>query len=440
MRITRAALALLIAAATLGSGAARPSRNRHVVIVSLDGFAAAALANPDNALPNLRRLIREGASASAMRPVNPTVTWPNHTSIVTGVGPAEHGVLYNGAPVRHGDGNAVTIEPHVPKDQLVHGTTLYDAAHAAGLTTAEVDWVAIEGASTITWSFGEWPKPAGALSAEMLAAGRISKDELARFDKAPITFDDELWVRAGEYLLEKKRPNVLLVHLLTTDSVQHAHGPDDVAANAALALADANVGRLVAAARRGGALATTTFFIVSDHGFAGFDRSIRPNAALAQRGLGKTGWSVSEGGTAMVFVTASADKAGAATALRDTLKDVEGIERILEPRDFAAHGYPQPADHPGMADLVLVAKPGYAFSNSAEAAADNGATKSMAGSHGYLRDDPRMQAIFIAWGAGVKPGGHLDTIDNIDVAPTAARLLGVELPRARGRVLTDILR
>ena len=76
----------------------------------------------------------------------------------------------------------------------------------------------------------------------------------------------------------------------------------------------------------------------------------------------------------------------------------------------------------------------------AEAAADNNAARTVAGSHGYLRDDPRMQAIFIAWGAGVKPGAHRDAIDNIDVAPTAARLLGIDLPRARGKILTDILR
>lgn len=436
----------LFVASTLAIGVAssvgiHAAERRHVVIVSLDGFAASALANPDQPAPNIRRLAREGAVASAMRPVNPTVTWPNHTSIVTGVGPNIHTVLYNGQAKRQGEGRPVTIEPHVPKDELVRGTTLYDAAFAAGLTTAEVDWVAIENASTITWSFPEWPKTTGDLETELIASGRMSADEIERFEKAPVTSNDDMWVRAGEYLLETKKPNLLLIHLLTTDSVQHAHGPDDVAASAALALADTAVGRLVEAARRGGVLEATTFFIVSDHGFRSFKRSIRPNAVLARKNLGGVGWSVSEGGTAMVFATGGEEKAKVVSSLQEALTNLEGVARILTPSDFGAQGYPQPADHQGMADLVLVAKEGYAFANGSEgeAVVDANAGR-MSGSHGYLRDDPAMQAIFVASGSGVKAGMTLGPIDNIDVAPTVARLLGISLPSARGRVLSEILR
>jgi predicted AlkP superfamily pyrophosphatase or phosphodiesterase len=418
---------------------AKPSS--HVVIVSLDGFPASALADLDQPLPSIRRLARDGAMAAAMRPVNPTVTWPNHTSIVTGVGPDAHTVLYNGQARRAGAGQPVTIEARVPKDELVRGTTLYDAAFDAGLTTAEVDWVAIDKARTITWSFPEWGSTGGPLEREMVEDGRIAADELARFEQAPITFKDELWLRVAEYLLEKKQPNLTLVHLLTTDSVQHRHGPDDVGASAALALADAAVARLVEAVRRGGTLERTTFFVVSDHGFRRFTRSIHPNAVLARRGLAGVGWSLSEGGTAMLFVTAAGDTAAHAAAMRAALAGVEGVARILGPSEFAAEGYPQPSAVPGMADLVLVAREGYAFGNAVagEAVVDEPGL-AVGGSHGYLRDDPAMQALFVAWGAGVKAGVRLGSIQNLDVAPTAARLLDVRLPHARGRVLEEILR
>ena len=74
--------------------------SNHVVIITLDGFGGWALDDPYLPVPTLRMLAARGAVAKGMRSVNPTVTWPNHTSIVTGVAPAKHGVLFNGTLVR----------------------------------------------------------------------------------------------------------------------------------------------------------------------------------------------------------------------------------------------------------------------------------------------------------------------------------------------------
>src|SRR3954469_23891833 len=70
--------------------------SRHVVIITLDGFGGWAMDDPYLPVPTLRALASRGTRATGMRPVNPTVTWPNHTAIVTGVTPAKHGVLFNG--------------------------------------------------------------------------------------------------------------------------------------------------------------------------------------------------------------------------------------------------------------------------------------------------------------------------------------------------------
>src|SRR5215208_437673 len=125
----------------LGGLLTAADKNRHVIVVSLDGFAAHTLNDPAVPFPVLRRLMAEGAAAQAMIPINPTVTWPNHTAIISGVNAATHGVIYNGLPVRPGPGKALKVEPWVPKTELVQTRTVYDAAHEAGLTTAEVDWV-----------------------------------------------------------------------------------------------------------------------------------------------------------------------------------------------------------------------------------------------------------------------------------------------------------
>jgi predicted AlkP superfamily pyrophosphatase or phosphodiesterase len=418
-----------------------PDRDRYVAIISLDGFAAHMFAEPTLAIPTLRRLARDGAVAKSMEPVNPTVTWPNHTSLVTGVAPLEHSVLYNGWAVRGGEGEPITVQARVPKTELVRGLTLYDAAHQAGLTTAEVDWVAVERASTITWSFAEWASGADAVPREMIATGSVTSAEMDDFLKAPITFKDEIWTRAGEHIVTTHKPNLLLLHLLTTDSVQHTYGPDTLAARAALSLADAKVGRLVDAYRRAGILDRTTFFVVSDHGFRQYRKTIRPNALLKQRGLSGLAWVVPEGGTAMVYVTRRVDKAATLATLRALFASAEGITQVLTPADFERYGYPQPSANPRMADLVLATGEGFAFHGAPDGdpvvEVPAGASP---GGHGFLGTDPKMQAIFVASGAAVKSGVRLDVVKNLDVAPTAARVLGVRLPAARGRVLTEILR
>lgn len=416
------------------------NRDRHVVVVSIDGFAAYALKDPMVPLPNLRKLIQEGVAADAMQPVNPTVTWPNHTSIVTGVRPLHHTVLYNGQAVRQGEGKEIRIEPHVPKEQLVHGTTIYDAANQAGMTTAQVDWVAIANAPTITWSFSEWPKADGKIEREMMEAGLITADEIAGFTKAPITFRDEMWTRAAEHILAKHKPNLTLVHLLTTDSAQHRYGARSLAGYTALALADAKVGRMVDACRSAGLLDKTTFIIVSDHGFKTYKRVVRPNAILKAKGLSDRAYVVPEGGTAMVYVTSEKDKSTISAALKQAFQGQEGVGSVLEPGDFEKYGYPQPEENSRMADLVLAAADGYAFEGSltGDFTADvpAGATP---GSHGFLHTDPDMDAIFIASGAGIKPGSKLGRIRNLDVAPTIANLLGIELKDAEGKALSGIL-
>src|SRR6185437_11867474 len=136
-----------------------------VVVISLDGFPANALNDPKLPVPTLRKLIASGAGGP-MFAINPTITWPNHTTLVTGVGADAHGLLLNGAIVRTGGWPPVKVDPGVDKVNLVKVPTVYDAAHQAGLTTAEVDWVAIKNAPTINWSFPEAATADGAVAKE----------------------------------------------------------------------------------------------------------------------------------------------------------------------------------------------------------------------------------------------------------------------------------
>ena len=167
MRFTPAiaALGVLCGLAT----AQVPAPQRMVVVISLDGFPAYALDDPKLPIPTLRRLIRDGVTAR-MSTVNPTVTWPNHTTLVTGVRADEHGLLVNGSIVRAEGWPPVKVDPMIDKEKMVHAPTVYDAAHQAGLTTAQVNWVAINKAPSITWNFMEWAAPPGPLPKPLIEA------------------------------------------------------------------------------------------------------------------------------------------------------------------------------------------------------------------------------------------------------------------------------
>ena len=133
---------LLLVLAGQWSGAAAPSASdRTVVIISLDGLAHFYLDDPKAEMPTLRKLAAEGVRAEKMWAVLPTVTWPNHTSIVTGVRPALHGVLGNSLFDREkGVSIPLIWDSILDKDQIIRVPTIYDVAKEAGLKTAAVTW------------------------------------------------------------------------------------------------------------------------------------------------------------------------------------------------------------------------------------------------------------------------------------------------------------
>jgi predicted AlkP superfamily pyrophosphatase or phosphodiesterase len=419
----------------------------HIVIISLDGFTARALADPALPLPTLRRLAKAGATAKSMRPVNPTVTWANHTSMITGVTPAKHGVVYNGLLVRE-PGLPPRVEPWRDKADMVHVPTLYDIAHAHDLTTAQVDWVAIWNAPTVTWEFRERPDPQGAIAQEMIKAGIVSQDDVDTFAAKNIVFRDQVWTEAAAHIIRLHKPNLMMFHLLTLDSMQHRYGPDTLAAQSTMAHLDAQVADIVRAVEEAGIAPQTTFFIVSDHGFKRVKRQINPNAALVKAGLvqmadGKAvqaeAWVVPEGGSAVAYVTVPDPDGARLDRLRDALAGIEGIEKVIEPADYPAYGLPLPSASDQMGALFLTAKEGYAFTAAVGDQLLNDATEGGFGAHGYVSTDPELGAIFIASGRGIEPGVMLDSVNTIDLAPTMAQLLGLELTGVDGSVLTRIL-
>lgn len=436
--------------------APQPPQERYVVLVSVDGLAAGYLDDPKAELPTLRRLIAAGAHAKGMRTTFPSVTWPSHTSLITGTHPAKHGVLGNGVWNRErGRGVTYIGDPELTKDEAIRVETLYDIASKAGYSTASVIWPCANGAKTLNWVIPDSNKPQ--LHARFTTPGLVEDLAKAGIDIRPLgewgwakersTERDVLYTRVALHLLKEHRINLLLVHLITPDGVEHAYGPYTREAYAAVAESDARIGELWKALQEPPFAGKSTLFVVSDHGFAPYEKLIRPNVALKELGLittddggkvtGRKAWCVAQGGSAFIYLL-NDDARTRLAGVRDALAKIEGVSEVLDAEAFGKLGIPAPARNAEAPDLVLTTGPGYSFQDSAsgEAVVDAGGYK---GTHGH---DPRpdyMHATFIAAGAGIKPGTKLDLIHNVDVAPTIAHLLGVQLPHADGQVLKEIL-
>jgi len=437
------ATALLLAgsvALPLCAQAAPATQRPKVVVISLDAFAAASLHEPMLPAPTLHALMQRGVHAVSMQPINPTVTWPNHTAMVTGVDASRHHVLVNGLIVGQRTTTLPTIDMKALKSWLVAVPTVYDAAHKAGLTTAQVDWVAIEGAPSIDWQFAEHPDPAGAIEQDLVRQGVVTDDQLAHFGVASQAWRDRIYTRAAVDIIQQHHPDLLLLHLLALDSIEHETGFGNNAGRNTIAFLDDRVKDVVDAVRAAGDFDRTTFIIVSDHGQQSVHQLLHPNVLLKQAGLQEASathpsFSVPDDGFALVYQQ-RATKAST-KALESLFANTPGIRAVLTPAEAAKDGWPVPAQSEQAPDLLLYAADGYAFKEGDTG--DYVTPTHEIGAHGYPNSDPLMQGIFIAAGFGIRAKGEIPAFPNLDIAPTIAQLLHISLGKVEGRPLTDIL-
>lgn len=423
-----------------------PAKDRIVVLISIDGFPAWLWRDPALPVPTLRRLAAEGATAEAMTVSNPSITWINHTTMVTGVTPRRHGVLFNGLLVRQGTDKPPVIEPWRDKADLVHVPTIYDVAHKAGLKTAQVDWVAILNSGTIDHEMLEIPKVGGEIERELIEAGVVTPQQIVTFMRGKsVAWRDMIWTRAASHIIETRQPNLLLYHPLNTDASNHMYGPGSFGSHSAFAYTDRLVGDLLESLERTGRKATV--LIVTDHGFKKVNKVVFPNVALRKAGLVKTegqkavscdAYVMVQGGLAFAYVTDPAKKEALKPKLRAIFEKMEGVDQVLDGSEGPRLGMPTPEENQGMGDLILYAKAGYAFQGPVHGDEEVAESKNYLGTHGYPASDPELEGTFIAWGYGIKPGAKLGKISNLDIAPTLAELLGVKLPGVEGRVLSEM--
>ena len=413
-------------------------------MISIDGMRPDAVLKADEhglKIPNLRRILIDGSHATAVRGVLPTVTYPSHTTLVTGVWPAKHRIYSN-----------VTFDP---LDKNLQGwywysediavPTIWEAVSKSGRLVGSVSWPVSVGARGISYNVPEyWRAKATEDDFKLLRAlstlGLVAEIERTA---GPYVMDldaafpgDLARTKYASYILREKKVQFMTVHLAALDHIQHDSGPFSAEANEALERMDAHVGELVAAARAGFPGVVTC--IVSDHGFARTDHSLNLMAAFVEEGLVKLDanahpqrvaeWKAMpkvDGGSAAIMLRDDKDEAARAKVEKLLQKlaanPANGIAAVLDRKQIAALG-----GSPEAAFWVDM-KPNFSVINADGALVR---TKKVGGTHGYAPLHPELLASFFIAGPGIQKGLDLGEIDMRSVAPTIAAYFSAKFPTA----------
>ncbi len=421
--------------------AADPATAPMVLLISVDGMKPEAVidaASHGLKVPNLRAFLEEGAYARGVRGVLPTLTYPSHTTLLTGASPAKHGILDN-----------TTFDPKLLNQrgwywyaEDIKVPTLWDAAAAAKLKTANVYWPVSVGARIAynlpqIWRAGTEDdlKLQRALSTPGLEQELSA--ELGRYPGGmeETVAEDEIRARFAIRLLEKKHPDFFTVYLTGLDTEEHASGPFSARSNQTLERLDALVGLLRAAAEKA-APGRATVCVVSDHGFAAIEHDVNLYAAFREAGFFSvdkdnkvTDWKAMlwpAGGSAAVMLADPKDEQlrVSVKALLDKLasEPANGIDRIWSQEEILqGRGFPDAAF---LVSLKTGYEMAYNFSMPLVTAPSN------LGMHGYVPERAEMRSSFFIVGPHILKGKSLGEIDMRQIAPTLADVLHIHLAGA----------
>lgn len=376
----------------------------YVILISADGFRYDYITRYD--ARQLKQLSSEGVTAESMKPSFPSVTFPNHYSVATGMYPSHHGIVYNQfydrnkkATYNMGDRKAVE------DGSWYGGIPLWVLAEQQGMRSASYHFVGteapIQGIYPTYW---------------YLFSNRID------IDRRIATVGN--WLR----LPEAERPHLITFYMSNTDDAGHHYGPDATQTRDAVQFVDAAIGKLVEEVRKTGL--PVNFIFLADHGMAAVDTAFRldPSAIIDTAKFILRG-----GGTSLhVYAKSKKDIKPLYKRLKAAATDYDVYLRKQIP---VAWHYSAKDDTLGrIGDLFLVPHYPKVFSRPG--------SRISPGAHGFDPVMQEMHATFCAWGPAFRKGIRIPTFENVHVYPLVCRILGLSYAHAidgRPEVLEPVL-
>ena len=426
----------------------QPRRDAHLIMISIDGLPPDYYLEPGRLglrVPNLVQMKLGGAYAEGVEGIFPTVTYPAHTTMITGVRPAAHGIVQN----------RIFEAPTEPQTrewywfaEALKTETLWSLAKKAGLVTANVGWPVTVGAD-IDYNVPEIADPnenppTGKRTAQYSTPGLLAK-ALAAGSGGDNTTDGRR-TAISEYIINTYHPNLMLIHVIALDDAHHKNGPRTPAALETAERMDGYVGRIIEATRKAGIFDQTTFFLVSDHGFAEVTKKFEPSVVLVKQKLitlGSDGkpieWKAAAwpaGGSCAIVLHDPNDKETAAkvTSIFSRMAATNGpINRVLNQVEIKRLGAIPSAL------LMLDAAPGFSFGEELTGPEIHDA-KDYRGTHGQLPTRAEMRSSLIIYGASARVGARMALARMVDIGPTAAAVLGLSFENAEGVPIAELLK
>ncbi len=354
------------------------------ILISIDGFKPDYLTR--GVTPNLNALAAAGISA-AMRPSFPSVTFPNHWTVVTGLRPDRHGIVGNRMEDAAHPGMTFTMQSEEPF-WWTEADPIWITAERAGIRTATMFW---PGANI---SFG------GLRPSDWQQYGH----EVSNRQRVDAIID---WLRRPA----ATRPQFLTLYFDVVDSAGHANGPDSPKTTAVVADVDAAIGRLRLELAALGQ--TANFVITADHGMAATspDRVIRFDQITSP-----ASFRFITGGTYAAIEPMPGHEAALAAAIAKPHPHMQCWPKAQIP---AALRY---GKHPRVPSIICLAETGWLILDKAS---PPDRPLRAGGAHGYDPAAPEMAALFIASGPAIRAAGGLESFDNVDVAPLLRSILGL---------------
>lgn len=431
-------------------------KDRHVVAVSVDAMVYEDLETLSK-LYTFEEIWDQTARVNRVRSVYPTITYPCHSTMMTGVYPETHGIVNNEKPIV-----CERSSQWQHMRDMVHAKSVFDYAKEAGLTTGAVFWPVTGNDKNIDYLVDEyWPQHGE--SSEQCFRDSGSSEEVMQKVVLPNLkivenrhrqhpWCDAFVMQCACDMLATFKPNLLMVHPANVDAYRHQTGLFTQKVETGLHETNLWMAQLIKAADDAGILDKTDFFIVSDHGQQAIRRCIALNVLFAEKGLidvaedgsirDWTAFAKSGGLSALVYLKrpGNADDLARTRAVLDELMATEtaGIGQIFTEEEARR-------DHHlgGNFSFVVEGDDYTSFSNDwvrpLVKPLDNRNYRFGRASHGHL-PEKGPQPTLIAFGPHIKPGVVLENARLVDEAPTFAHALGLTMENVDGRALTELFK
>lgn len=397
-----------------------------VVLISLDALF-------DQDLPLMRQqpffgeFLAHASGCTHVRTVYPALTYPAHTTLVTGVDPRQHGIGHNQP---HHPELEASMRPWYWDRAQVKVPNLFDAVKEAGGSCASVLWPVTGKTKSIRWNFPEvlalpgenqtwkmlrYGSPLWLLQMELRhRSERVSLREPYLSDYATILLKD---------VIASHAPDLSAVHLVDLDDMRHHHGVFNRETRKAIQRLDHRAAEIWETMQHTPGMEGAALCLVSDHGQADVRETVSLGEALTHLGLGSLFTVQSNGFGAYLFFRQKEEEAAHLGELTDFLRQhMEELRAsaVYSAEDLAAMGAVEGVS------LAVEAAPGVVYDDGLPQAKREKAT------HGFGPGHPAENCLFALRGKGIREGVWIPDMPMRDVAPTLAGILGVKMPQARG--------